>query len=161
MQEKIIQEFFQRFQQEVLIVELMGRLDRVPQTNNGVQQSYNCLFHSDSTPSFYVNLERNVFRCFGCERDGGPYRLIKEYLLFENQSATPQSIVTFAGVDFKFPNFQRYEKAEPGKRGKFKSMLTATSSAAATENKAAIITRIMMGFSDTASDVNLWEEFLS
>jgi len=158
MQEKIVQEFFQRFQREVSIPQLMLKMDRQPQTSTGVQQFYNCLFHSDSTPSFSVNKERNVFRCFGCEREGGAYRLIKEYLTFENHSATPASVVAFAEIDFQFPNFQRYAEAEIGKRGKFKAMLQPTIIPKTTQDKATVITQIMMGLADTPTDVSLWEE---
>ena len=30
-----------------------------------------CPFHSEETPSFHVNSKRGVFRCFGCEAQGG------------------------------------------------------------------------------------------
>jgi DNA primase len=161
MQEKIIKEFFERFQKEVSIPNLMVKMDKMPQTGNGIQQFYNCPFHSDSTPSFSVNIERNVFRCFGCEREGGPYKLIKEYLLFENQSATPQSVVAFAEVDFQFPNFRVFTAAETGKRDKFKSMLAPAHTEKTGRDKAAVITQIMMGLSNTAADVNLWEELFT
>jgi len=161
MQEQVMQEFFQRFQREVYILDIMRKIDKYPQTNNGIQQSFNCPFHSDSTPSFYVNTERNVFRCFGCERGGGSYRLIKEYLLFENQQATPPSVVAFAEIDFQFPSFQRYAEAEIGKRGKFKSMLQPMASQPVNRNKAVVITQIMMGLSDIPADTNLWEELFT
>lgn len=45
---------------------------------------YSCLFHSDSSPSFYTSDVLNSFNCFSCRRHGGPFKLAKEYLEFIN-----------------------------------------------------------------------------
>jgi DNA primase len=37
----------------------------------------NCPFHPDQSASFMVYPARNIFKCFGCGREGGP----KEFLL--------------------------------------------------------------------------------
>jgi len=165
MQEKIMQDFFQRFQSEVLIKDIMARIDKYPVKSTGIQHSYNCPFHSDSTPSFYVNTERNVFRCFGCERGGGPYKLIKAYLLFSLPTSngtsyvSPQQIVTWAGVDFQLPTFYQNKIAEPGKNRRFQSQLEIKPIKRTTESKAVVITRIMMNVPEDTFDAALWEEF--
>lgn len=35
-----------------------------------------CPFHSDTQNSFMVSPEKNIFKCFGCGRDGGPIEFI-------------------------------------------------------------------------------------
>lgn len=42
----------------------------IPTTENG--QRICCPFHDDSTPSFSIDSERNIYNCFGCGR-GGTY----------------------------------------------------------------------------------------
>lgn len=160
MQEQVISDFFKRFQEEVKITFLMRKLDRMEQTNNGIQISYNCLFHSDSTPSFFVHQEKNVFRCFGCERSGGPYRLIKEYLLFEHKKASPVNIINFAEVDLKFPNFRQETVAVLGKKRKFMDTISIESSND-TLDKASVINRIMMKLPASSTEITLWEDLFA
>lgn len=38
-----------------------------------------CPFHGDSTPSFSINTNRNIFKCFSCGRSGGYLKLIHEW----------------------------------------------------------------------------------
>jgi DNA primase len=32
----------------------------------------NCPFHADESSSFMVSPEKNLFKCFGCGKEGGP-----------------------------------------------------------------------------------------
>lgn len=36
----------------------------------------NCPFHPDSTYSFMVSPAKNIFKCFGCGKEGGPVEFI-------------------------------------------------------------------------------------
>ena len=38
-----------------------------------------CPFHSEKTPSFFVNKEKQVFNCFGCHKKGNVITFIEEY----------------------------------------------------------------------------------
>jgi hypothetical protein len=38
-----------------------------------------CPFHEEKYPSFKVNVEKNIFKCFGCGKGGSPYMFIKLY----------------------------------------------------------------------------------
>lgn len=38
-----------------------------------------CPHHSDSSPSMSVNLEYNIYRCFGCGRQGGYMKFVVEH----------------------------------------------------------------------------------
>jgi len=57
-----------------------------PDKRVGSNHAYSCPFHSDGDPSFYYNLEMNRYNCFACNRKGGVYSLVKEWLKFERQT---------------------------------------------------------------------------
>lgn len=42
----------------------------VPLTKRGRNFMACCPFHSEKTPSFSVNAEKNIFTCFGCKKTG-------------------------------------------------------------------------------------------
>ncbi|GAA0101560.1 hypothetical protein UT300012_22750 [Paraclostridium bifermentans] len=44
-----------------------------------------CPFHSDGTPSFSLNTNRNIFKCFGCGRGGGYIALVREWEKFNGR----------------------------------------------------------------------------
>jgi len=37
-----------------------------------------CPFHSEKTPSFYVNLDRGSYKCFGCGKSGDAIEFVRE-----------------------------------------------------------------------------------
>ena len=45
---------------------------------SGVNQFGLCPFHSEKTPSFSVNTERQIYHCFGCGKSGGVINFIME-----------------------------------------------------------------------------------
>ena len=38
-----------------------------------------CPFHNERTPSFTVNPQRQIYKCFGCGAGGGPIRFVQSY----------------------------------------------------------------------------------
>ena len=38
-----------------------------------------CFMHNDHVPSLKFNVSRNIYRCFVCDKGGGPIRLVQDY----------------------------------------------------------------------------------
>lgn len=58
-----------------------------------------CPFHTEKTPSFYLEPKRNRFICYGCKEEGGP--LLLDHLLGEKGY---HSIARRAGVEDILPS---------------------------------------------------------
>ena len=52
-----------------------------------------CPFHSEKTPSFFVNRSRQMYHCFGCGKSGDVFNFLMEY----DRSTFTESVVTLAG----------------------------------------------------------------
>lgn len=58
------------------IVESFG----IPLTKNGSSLKTNCVFHSEKTPSLFINEEKQFFHCFGCGKSGKAVNFVMYYL---------------------------------------------------------------------------------
>lgn len=59
----------------------------------GVKLSNNsacCPFHAEKTPSFYVNPQKQIFKCFGCGMGGDVIDFVQAYYNINFQSALKQ-----------------------------------------------------------------------
>ena len=68
------------------IDELIARTDvvdliesRIPLKKTGANYSARCPFHSEKTPSFSVNREKQFYHCFGCGAHGNAIGFLMEY----------------------------------------------------------------------------------
>ena len=50
-----------------------------PLKRAGSAYKANCPFHNERTPSFQVNPQRQIFKCFGCGAGGSVFRFVMDY----------------------------------------------------------------------------------
>lgn len=51
----------------------------IPLKKAGRNFKANCPFHNETTPSFMVSVERQMWHCFGCQKGGDAYTFLMEY----------------------------------------------------------------------------------
>ena len=69
--------FIDDLKMQVNIVDVIGR--EVSLKKAGANYKGLCPFHSEKTPSFMVNEERQIFNCFGCGQKGDVIKFVQEY----------------------------------------------------------------------------------
>lgn len=67
--------------------------DYVSLKRRGVNMLGLCPFHDEKTPSFTVSPSKNIFKCFGCGKGGGPVQFLMEH----NSVSFPEAIRLLAG----------------------------------------------------------------
>jgi DNA primase len=73
----IPQEFIDRVRSSTDIVAVISQY--VPLKPAGASFKGLCPFHSEKTPSFHVNPERQIFHCFGCHQGGDAFQFLMLY----------------------------------------------------------------------------------
>ncbi len=86
----IAEEDIDRVKASTDIVELIGRF--VPLKKAGRNFVGMCPFHAETSPSFNVNPERQIFKCFGCGKAGNVFSFLMEY----NKMEFPQAVRALA-----------------------------------------------------------------
>ena len=69
--------FIDELKMQVNIVDVVGR--EVSLKKAGANYKGLCPFHSEKTPSFMVNEERQIFNCFGCGEKGDVIKFVQNY----------------------------------------------------------------------------------
>ncbi len=59
-----------------------------------------CPFHSEKTPSFMVNDEKQIFHCFGCGRGGDVFKFLMEYEKISYIEAV-EEVAKYAGIQIR------------------------------------------------------------
>ena len=59
------------------IVDVIGSY--IPLKKAGANFQALCPFHKERTPSFHVNAQRQIFKCFGCQKGGDVFTFVMEY----------------------------------------------------------------------------------
>jgi len=67
----------EEIQRQTDIVSLIGQY--VPLKKLGRNYRGLCPFHSEKNPSFYVNPEKGIYYCFGCQKGGNAVNFLMEY----------------------------------------------------------------------------------
>lgn len=70
----------------------------IPLKRAGRNFKANCPFHTEKTPSFIVSPERQIWRCFGCQKSGDCYTFLMEYERLEFPEAL-RMLAKQAGVE--------------------------------------------------------------
>lgn len=84
-------DFKERVRDAVDIVAVVG--EHVPLKRAGRLWRGLCPFHREKTPSFYVNPERRIFKCFGCDAGGDVFRFLQEF----ERLSFPEALELLAG----------------------------------------------------------------
>lgn len=104
----IPQDFIDLVRSSTDIVSLVSQY--VPLKPAGASFKGLCPFHSEKTPSFHVNPERQIFHCFGCHEGGDAFKFL---MLYEKLSFV-ESIEQLAGrAGLKLPR-----ASGPGRPGR-------------------------------------------
>ncbi|MFM8331806.1 MAG: DNA primase [Candidatus Methylumidiphilus sp.] len=74
---KIPREFIDELIARVDLVDLIH--DRVPLKKTGANYSALCPFHSEKSPSFSVNRDKQFYHCFGCGASGNAISFLMDY----------------------------------------------------------------------------------
>jgi DNA primase len=53
--------------------------DYLPLRRKSANYTGNCPFHNEKTPSFVVSPVKNIYKCFGCGKAGGPVQFVMEH----------------------------------------------------------------------------------
>jgi len=68
--------FLEQVRNSVSIVDFVSRY--VPLKKSGREYGALCPFHSEKTPSFWVNEEKQIFKCFGCGVGGDVFAFVMQ-----------------------------------------------------------------------------------
>ncbi|MBY0573405.1 MAG: toprim domain-containing protein, partial [Undibacterium sp.] len=83
---RIPDEELQRLKTEVSLVRLI-ELAGIKLKKQGKDYAANCPFHDDSTASFIVTENKNLFHCFGCNVAGGPVDWLMKFFKLSFRAA--------------------------------------------------------------------------
>jgi DNA primase len=70
-----------------------------------------CPFHKEKTPSFNVNISRQMYYCFGCKKHGNVIDFIMEYKNLDFVSAV-EEVAQFAGLEVEYETSSLHSKSE-------------------------------------------------
>jgi DNA primase len=80
-------------------VDIVDLIDtHVPLKKTGANYAARCPFHSEKTPSFSVNRNKQFFHCFGCGVSGNAISFLMDFSHLDFVEAV-EDLATFAGVD--------------------------------------------------------------
>ncbi len=95
------------------IVEVVGGY--IPLKRAGAVFKALCPFHQERTPSFSVNPQRQIFKCFGCGAGGGPIRFVMQYENLDFVSAA-RKLAERAGIRIVEAEMSPEDQARYGMR---------------------------------------------
>ncbi len=102
MSGRISREFIDDLLVRVDIVDLID--SRVPLKKTGNNYVARCPFHTEKTPSFSVNRNKQFFHCFGCGASGNAISFLMDFSHLDFVEAV-EDLANFAGVDVRRESF--------------------------------------------------------
>ena len=93
----------------------------VPLKKAGSNFKTNCPFHEESTPSFVVSPERQIWHCFGCGKGGDCFSFLMEYENMEFPEAL-RSLAKKVGIVINESSFQKSAYSQKEKIYKLNSL---------------------------------------
>ena len=102
MSGRISREFIDDLLVRVDIVDLID--SRVPLKKTGNNYVARCPFHTEKTPSFSVNRNKQFFHCFGCGASGNAISFLMDFSHLDFVEAV-EDLANFAGVDVQRESF--------------------------------------------------------
>ncbi len=95
------------------IVEVIGSY--FPLKRAGATYKALCPFHQEKSPSFTVNPQRQIFKCFGCGAGGGVFRFVMDYEHIEFPAAV-KKLAERVGIRFVEEELSAEDQARLGLR---------------------------------------------
>jgi len=92
---------------KVKISEIIGKYIDIKQ--KGSNYFALCPFHNEKTPSFSINDEKKIFKCFGCGKTGNAITFLMEYKGLNFNQAL-REIATYANIDLGKIGFNKFKK---------------------------------------------------
>ena len=96
MSGRIPREFIDELLVRVDIVDLID--SHVPLKKTGANYVARCPFHTEKTPSFSVNRNKQFFHCFGCGASGNAISFLMDFSHLDFVEAV-EDLASFAGID--------------------------------------------------------------
>ena len=93
---RIPDSFFETLNDRLNLVDIVS--SRMALKKAGREYAGRCPFHDDSSPSFSVNPDKQVYHCFGCGASGGLISFVMEYDRLDFMSAV-ESLAALAGLE--------------------------------------------------------------
>ncbi|HLT31689.1 MAG TPA: DNA primase [Myxococcaceae bacterium] len=94
-------------QRRVDMLALVGQYVKLEKA--GREWKGRCPFHNERSPSFYVNAEKGVFRCYGCEAGGNAFTFLQR-ILGKSFLDTVRDLARELGVDLQGAEDPRAKK---------------------------------------------------
>ncbi|ORM39272.1 DNA primase [Francisella endosymbiont of Ornithodoros moubata] len=104
MAKKVSNTFIKELVATANIVDVVSRYVNLKKTGKNYKGC--CPFHNEKTPSFFVNLEKKIYHCFGCQTSGDALTFIKKINNLEFIEAV-KNLAEIVGKPVEYENYSQ------------------------------------------------------
>ncbi|MFV9972998.1 MAG: DNA primase [Francisella endosymbiont of Hyalomma asiaticum] len=104
MAKKVSNTFIKELLATANIVDVVSRYVNLKKTGKNYKGC--CPFHNEKTPSFFVNLEKKIYHCFGCQTSGDSLTFIKKINNLEFIEAV-KNLAEIVGKPVEYENYSQ------------------------------------------------------